>query len=165
LPLKVFVTTGTSDGNFGGVAAGDAWCQDEADDAGLTGTYKAWLSDSTVSPSTRFAVTTGPYRLVDGTTVANSWADLTDGSIQHRIDQTAAGVTLSAGATWSGTGPTGQRHITTGHDCDGWTSADPEKEGVGGLVIQTDIFWGAAIGAPCNTPGRRLICFEQYPTS
>jgi hypothetical protein len=165
LPLRVFVTTGTSDGNFGGVDAGDAWCQDEADDAGLTGIYMAWLSNRTISPFTRFSVTTGPYRLVDGTVVANGWADLTDGSILNKINKTATGDTLSVGATWTGTGPDGKPHITAGHDCDGWTSADPAKDGVGGLVNQTDIFWGAAIGTTCNTAGRRLICFEQYPTS
>jgi hypothetical protein len=161
----VFITSGTSNGDFGGVAAGDAWCQAEAEDAELTGAYKAWLSDRTTSPFSRFATTTGPYRLVDGTTVANSWADLVDGSIQHAINQTAAGTTLTVGATWSGTGADGKPHITAGHDCDGWTSADPAKEGVGGLMNSTDSFWGAGIGAMCDIGGRRLYCFEQYPTS
>jgi len=53
-PKFAFVTTWEGDGNIGGLAAADAICQTEAEDAELPGTYKAWLSDSSSSPSTRF---------------------------------------------------------------------------------------------------------------
>ena len=53
----VFVTEWEGDGNIGGLTAADSICQTEADDAGLPGTYKAWLSDSTASPSSRFCPT------------------------------------------------------------------------------------------------------------
>ena len=53
-PKYAFVTTWQGDGNIGGLAAADAICQTEAEEAELPGTYKAWLSDSGNSPSTRF---------------------------------------------------------------------------------------------------------------
>ena len=47
----------------------------------------AWLSDSTASPSSRFTHSSVPYVLPDGTTVvANDWADLTGGTLQHLIN-------------------------------------------------------------------------------
>ena len=79
---NVFVTSQSHNGDFGGLTGADAFCQSLALTAGLSGTYKAWLSDTTGSPATRFAQASVPYRLVDGTTIANDWNDLTDGTIQ-----------------------------------------------------------------------------------
>jgi hypothetical protein len=42
----------------------------------LTGTFRAWLSDSKSSPAVRFPKDAGPYRLVTGATVANNWSGL-----------------------------------------------------------------------------------------
>ncbi|MCB1058064.1 MAG: hypothetical protein KDD11_21405, partial [Acidobacteria bacterium] len=53
--LIVFVTSVGHDGNFGGLAGADAFCQSLADAVSLGGTFKAWLSDSTTSPADRFA--------------------------------------------------------------------------------------------------------------
>jgi hypothetical protein len=50
-PCKVFVTSTVHDGNLGGLAGADAICNSLASDAGLPGTYKAWLSDGFNSPS------------------------------------------------------------------------------------------------------------------
>ena len=83
---NIFVTSQRHDGNFGGITGADTFCQGLATSAGLSGTYLAWLSDTTTSPSARFAQANVPYRLVDGTTIANDWADLVDGSIQNPIN-------------------------------------------------------------------------------
>ena len=88
----VFVTSTSYDGNLGGLAGADAKCQDQADAAGLTGTFKAWLSDAKGSPSTRFTRSAGaPYVLVDGTVIADNYAGLTSGSLEHPINQTETG--------------------------------------------------------------------------
>ncbi|MFT4040880.1 MAG: hypothetical protein QM692_22045, partial [Thermomicrobiales bacterium] len=62
----VFTTSTTSAGNLGGLAGADATCQSLATAAGLTGTYMAYLADSTATPATRFTNTAnaGPYVLV-----------------------------------------------------------------------------------------------------
>ena len=60
-------------GDLGGLAGADAKCQARAMAAGLTGTFRAWLSDATNSPSSRFPQDAGPYLLVNGGLVANNW--------------------------------------------------------------------------------------------
>ena len=42
----VFITSTLHDGNLGGVAGADQICNELASDAGLPGTYMAWLSSS-----------------------------------------------------------------------------------------------------------------------
>jgi cysteine-rich repeat protein len=129
-PSKNVFAAGTlHDGNFGGLVGADAWCQQLADNAGLPGTYMAWLSDDGGSPSTRFTQSAEPYTLVDGTVVADNWADLTDGSLDHAIDLDENGVTPPAGYTgicaytstvWSNTTPSGTL-LNASQDCGGWT--------------------------------------------
>ena len=66
----VFVTKASFKGNLGGLAGADEKCQAEADDHASivpSGTYLAWLSDGTNSPDTRFAKSSDPYVLPDGT--------------------------------------------------------------------------------------------------
>ena len=50
---RAFVTSQLYNGNMGGLAGADARCQGLADAVGLPGTYRAWLSSATESPSTR----------------------------------------------------------------------------------------------------------------
>jgi len=66
----VFVTLSDYTGDLGGLEGADAICEAEADDAGLTGTYKAWLSDTNVGPDTRFTHSTVPSFLLNGYRVA-----------------------------------------------------------------------------------------------
>lgn len=50
---RVFTTSTVHTGGFGGLAAADSICQTRANAANLTGTYKAWLSDSTTTVASR----------------------------------------------------------------------------------------------------------------
>ena len=86
-PCTVFVTSTSTTGNIGGVAGADAICAAQANAAGLSGRFLAWLSDTRgASPSARFNKSLGAYRLVDGTQIASSYADLTDGRIAAPIN-------------------------------------------------------------------------------
>ena len=80
----VFVTSEEFTGNLGGLEGADEKCQRLATDAGLVGQYKAWLSTTTVDAKDRIP-TTGPYKLVDGTTVSETLLDLLDGFIDTPI--------------------------------------------------------------------------------
>ena len=96
----VFVSSQLFDGNFGGGQKvlghlqADQRCQDAASAAGLSGSFKAWISgrvDTGAGPLPhgvvdRFTQSTVPYKLVNGVKVADDWADLTDGSLDHAID-------------------------------------------------------------------------------
>ena len=74
----VFVSSTLHTGDLGGLTGADAICNNLAEAAGFPGTYMAWLSDSSASPSTLFTQATVPYRRVDGTQVADDWTELTE---------------------------------------------------------------------------------------
>ncbi len=89
---NVFVSSAIYTGNLGGLADADALCTALTAAAGETDNYLAWLADSTESPSARFALGAGPYKLLgDGTTIANDWTDLTDGTLDNKINKTESG--------------------------------------------------------------------------
>jgi hypothetical protein len=70
------------------LSGADAKCQERASSAGLPGTFRAFLSDSTGSPSTRFTKQVGPYRRLDGEIVAQNFSDLISNGVAHLINLT-----------------------------------------------------------------------------
>ena len=159
--VNVFVTSQTFTGDLGGVVGADAICQELACSAGLTGNYKAWLSDSSSSPANDFDQGTA-YSLVDGTAIANSFADLTDGSLLNPINKDETGSTPSGPSfVWTNTNVNG---TPSGNDCEGWTSNDVGKVGSVGQRTATDIGWTATLTLggtiSCNTLAK-LYCFQQ----
>ena len=122
------------------------------------GTYKAWLSDSTASPSTRFVQSTGPYRLVDGTQIAANWTSLTDGSLRAPIDLTETENTVTGSElVWTYTKVDGTAG-TSGDHCGNWGS--PTGYGGRGTATFKDSNWTQSGSAACNT-GQHLYCFQQ----
>ncbi len=159
--LRVFVTSGRVTGYLlGGVAGADQWCQTIAGDRGLGGTWRAWISDDTSSPASRFTSREHSYRLLDGTLVAANWADLTDGALVHAINITEEGVYIAGtDGVWSNTSTDGQS--AGGWDCLDWTSSSSNIEGGVGMAWRTDSWWTETGGVSyCNTPWR-LYCFED----
>src|SRR6185369_8943915 len=66
-----FVSSSTANGAIGGLDPADARCQSLAQNAGLLGTYRAWLSTNTVSAAMHLNHSAVPYRRTDGVLVAN----------------------------------------------------------------------------------------------
>jgi hypothetical protein len=124
----VFVTASARDGILGGLSGADSKCQTEATNAGLTGTYKAWLSDATTSAANRLEHFTGQYKLVDGSVVATSWNQFTDGILDHAINKTAANGSISSGNVWTGSNANGTT-ATMRNNCDNWTDNSGGPEG------------------------------------
>lgn len=158
-PKQVFVSSETYDGNLGGLPGADAKCQTLATAAGLTGTFKAWLSTGTTTATSRLTHSDGPYALVDNTKIANNWSDLTDGSLLHAIDQDENGDTSTAIAIWTGTTPTGDKSTP---NCLGWTfNTDSSKSGRTG-TLAADQTWtdNNATEKKCNSL-QNLYCIEQ----
>jgi hypothetical protein len=87
-PNIMFTTSTTQTPVLGGLSGGDAVCATLAANAGLSGTYKAWLSTSTVNAISRLAGASGWVR-TDGKPVVNSLADLTHGRLLYppRLDE------------------------------------------------------------------------------
>ena len=88
-PHRVFITSALHGiGNYDTLAEWDDACQGYATNAGLPGTYRAWLAyaDPATAPAQRFDAYPGPYQRVDGTLVAESFADLTDGTLAAPLE-------------------------------------------------------------------------------
>lgn len=183
---RVFVTSLKYDGNLkgssaSGLAGADDKCQQLADsvDPPLPGAYKAWLSDSTASPSTRFRCTaancsTEGYVLVDGVTVvASDWADLTtcdSGNgpcLDHVIDHTEQNALIgSQNDIWTHTNTDGTAGGAGNVHCLDWSSNDPGQSGDMGTPIagHGDATWTRFITRLCpgtSVNGARLYCFQQ----
>ncbi len=158
----VFVTDSRYTGNLGGLAGADEECQNEANAAGLAGTYKAWLSDSNASPATRFTISPmGYYVLVNGTPVAVDWADLTDGVIMHPINRTANGTLITSDIfVWTGTWTDGTSDPSLAY-CSDWTDELSPDLGIAGSLVEEDYQWTRRHAETCISPGLRLYCFQQ----
>ena len=163
--VTVFVTQTAYQGDFGGLDGADAICQERAAAAGLPGTgWKAWLSDSTWNAINR--IPEGQYFLVDGTLVANSITDLTDGSLEAPINRNEYGQAQS-GIVWTATTLDG---IGTGNTCNNWTDASSQSGGCPdpgdpfcgsvGSTAATNAEWTKLNAAPfqCNAQ-YNLYCF------
>lgn len=133
-PKRIFLTSQLFAANLGGLAGADAICQRLANAAALTGTYKAWLSDSTVSAAERLTHAAVPYVRVDGYVVAQNWTALTSGQLMTIIDATESGalVSLANGScsygggvvqslVWTNTQPDGSIASTL-DSCANWTA-------------------------------------------
>ncbi len=153
----VFVTDTTQQADFGGLMGADALCTAQASTAGLEGEFKAWLSTIETPVVDRLARSEVPYVLVDGTVIANDWADLVDGSIQAPIDRDARGVSRG-GDVWTGTLPTGAAFADG--DCEGFTTNDGQLRGLCGSTRRTNTEWTAAATPDCAV-ALRLFCIEQ----
>ncbi len=161
----VFVTAASSDGDLGGLSGADATCQAAADGASLPGSYLAWLSDGVDAPASRSNQLGGPFALVDLITiVANDWADLTDGTLAHAIDQDQNGTLVSADFPWTNVDSDGTAVSTdpiNGH-CGAWTSNSGAPTPAGGIgrTTVTDSTWTNLTTTACDT-SRPLFCFQE----
>jgi hypothetical protein len=153
----VFVTSSDYAPDFGGAANADGICQTHASGAGLSGTYRAWVSGGGSSPSTRFTQAGVPYVLPDGTVVASNWSQLTSGNLTNPINRNEFN-SASGNRTWTGTLADGTE---SGVDCAGWTTTDVDSVGTSGSVGSTDTYWTAGPGYSHCGLAHKLYCFQQ----
>ena len=156
--LRVFVTSTTHQGNFGVLEAADTICQGLADAVpALQGeTWKAWISNTTESAADRLTQTTGDYKLVDDSVIANGWGDLTDGSIDTQILLDESGSAVSD-FIWTATTIDGSSDSL---NCQEWTTIAGGQSGGKGSTDQADNFWTDWFNGGCNQ-FERFYCFEQ----
>jgi cysteine-rich repeat protein len=129
--------------------------------------FLPWMSNSMTSPANGFVKSARPYVLPGGgPVVANNWADLIDGSLDHPINVTSTLLTLDlAGSecgsdviTWTGTGLQGQSLAAT---CNNWSSL--VVVGNIGSARSADTDWTTCSDDHgCINPAR-VFCFEQLP--
>ena len=159
LASTVFVTRSPymAGRDFEGLAGADALCQGIATSRGLPGTYKAWLSDSTESPLTRFTRNPNGYFDRRGRLIASNWADLTDGSLQTRVvynelgEQITRDSSVYTGTKIDGTGDGGTY-------CDNWSLSTSSI--TKGFSHRNNGTWTDGLQEGCNFRSR-LYCFRQ----
>ena len=154
----MFATSTRTQGNIGGFAAADAFCQARATAAGLTGQFKAWLGsvDSGTTAASRLDPASGPFVRTCGGTIATNIADLLDGSIALPVGCNEFGASLLSDCTgsWSGTDSNG----SASDGCNNWTRND--YSGRTANECATNSTWTQSDSRIC-TENRRIYCVEQ----
>ncbi len=153
---RIFVTSAARTADLGGIEGADGLCASEAVAAGLQGEFKAWISTIESPVAARFVQSAVPYVLVDGTRIADDWADLTDGSLRAIIDLDANGVERRTDV-WTGTLPRGLSYADA--DCDGFTNG-LVGSALCGTTQSINANWTANAVPNCDTP-LPLFCVEQ----
>jgi hypothetical protein len=157
---KMFVTSTQQNAAFGGLAGADAICAARASSAGLSGTYRAFLSTSTVDARDRMVLpgTTTPARgwvRVDGQPFADQVSDMASGSTSRiyyppKITELN---TLIEDEAFTGSGSLGLK--VSGQMCGDWTATT----GMGSSGNSADgDRWYYAESIPCGA-SYRLYCF------
>jgi cysteine-rich repeat protein len=168
----VFVTSASYTGDLNGkaenpdmltgLALADARCDARAMAAGLSGTYHAWLSDGSASPSTRFDDEfVGFYRLrSDGfPIVAEGWSGLTSGALQHPIDADESGSPLSNKNVWTNTTALGTNE--SDKHCDKWNSQEANEKATIGFSSGNDVTWTFFNSDQLCNSTFHLYCFQD----
>jgi hypothetical protein len=159
---RVFVTSTTQAGDFGGLAGADAICADRAAAAGLPGTYRAWISTSTENAVARLGSARGFVR-IDGQPFANSVSDLLANRIFNPLRIAETGADVSAGelpdtpAVTVFTGTLSDGTVATGSTCSDFTVTTGSARR--GEVSGGPASWTARQNSNCST-SRRLYCFQ-----
>ncbi|MBX3203478.1 MAG: DUF1554 domain-containing protein [Labilithrix sp.] len=164
VPVKrvIFISSVTYTGDLGGATGADARCQQLADASEYAGkTFKAWISDASSSPSTRFTKN-GEFVRPDGTLVATSWADLTDGSIAVPINVNEHRTVVAAQWVFSGTKENGTVVDEANVTCNNWTTSvrDGALFGHVGYSGYTNSWSDLGGGNYCDMP-HRIYCVQQ----
>jgi hypothetical protein len=167
----VFVTSQLYGGNLGGVQGADSKCQTLAQHAGLPGTFFAWLSDGTVTPSSRMTHENLPYVLADGVTqVASDWNGLVSGSLANPIDMTELKSQVTPVPSCGPQGYLGNFVWTdtddaaiewnAGDTCGSWASSGTQTTGSTGNASSATYWTAWCVGVPCSVQAA-LYCVQQ----
>ena len=189
--LKVFVTSesGTGDlsswadaGGETGLAAGDAICQAAAERAGLSGTFRAWLSDTNTDAychlhgltgkkadkcgGTSLPTPYGPWVRMDGFPFGETIDIITNstGQIYAPVQFDENGVALDEQYIFTDTAETGARDTPYTGSCSDWSSSNAAEFAMMGKTSKTTHGWTTQRGpiiipSPCDSTGR-LLCFQ-----
>jgi hypothetical protein len=163
---KIFITSTTYNGNLGGLSGADTKCQTQASAAGLTGTWKALLSDSTTNARDRIGFDWDYLVLVNGRPVAkqvdlwlcNVGTTVTDTlPCIAEIERDESGNLVPANsAVWTGSNRLGKSSTT---HCSSWSSTS--ASGTTGKSGVIDYTWLESSTSTGCTSTARLYCVEQ----
>lgn len=149
------------DFNFGGLAGADRFCQSDAEEAGLTGIWKAFMSDSEHDAKDRIDDNWW-VSCNNETKIAGSLSDLLDGELDHGVTMDLSGRVLPSQKVFTGSTSAGVRTGGTFKNyCGNWGSQGPSPFSGAELGISgaTNSTWAQSTFLPC-TESRRIYCVE-----
>jgi Protein of unknown function (DUF1554) len=163
---RVFLTSKplATKGMINGTIGADTLCNTTATDAGLGGTWVAWLSSNERNAIAQLGAWPGPYILVDKTPIVLDRTELVTTGPRHPIDVMEDGKVAIDNEPWVWTG-TENNGVKANVRCKDWTDTNPLSYGVAGS-FNVAAKWTNNGGAPfqpgigCNSLGR-LYCFEK----
>lgn len=164
-PKIMFTTSTTYNGDLGGLSGADTKCQDRATAGGLPGTYKAWLSSSTVSASSRLDHSTLAYKNTNNQIVQTNWSNLTSGgNLLAQSGYNEFGAFTSDSAWTNTTGLGAIKQATALYTCNDWNLNSNVYRGYTGMPAHSSgSFWTDFAGGAydtCDYP-RALLCVQQ----
>jgi len=172
----VFLSGETFSGNLGGVSGADLKCRTLAQAADLAGanTFRAWISDGTQSPLTRFTqidVADAPYILLNGRIVAGTFTELVEQGPRTGISITETGEPIFESFAWTNTSAFGEP-FGAANTCAEWTSSSQllkSRRGLNAIIVEQgplfdswrdERLWTSASSQSCNFP-YHLYCFQD----
>lgn len=147
----IFVTGSQWNGAMGGILGADEKCQVAAYYAGLGTNWISLISDDSSNIIDRMS--DGKFVRVDGVLIADSKADLFDGTIANPINVDEHG-DLVSGDVWTGTSIYG---VATPNNCNNWGWVD--SIGSLGLSTYTSGWWVGSGSGQC-VAGAHLYCVQ-----
>ena len=156
---RIFATSETKDGKFGGLSGADAACQKLATDAGLNGSWKAVLSTNSTDAKSRLTVSAPVYntkgsaeKIFDD--ASHMWSTSTDLHTQVGYDETGSQVDARV---WTGTTADGTASSDT---CSGWTNKTGAISGTFGHSNDNDTTNWIGQGTDQCSKARRVYCID-----
>lgn len=147
---RVFVTSSTYSGGFGGIQAGDTKCTAAAGNANLGGNWRAILSSRRFEARQRINLR-GPVANADGERLADGPSDFWNGSLANPVGYDEFGHAVQTNV-WTGTQSNGRAASSRAFCGKNWDSNAPVKEGATG-DSDSARFWVEDINTvDCKTP-------------
>lgn len=150
-------------GDFGGLAGGDAWCNSLAQQAGLPGEYRAWLSDGANSIGAKGRIfetgARGWYR-VDGKPFTDQLDDLTSGTLYYppRVTEQGSDIGSDDDLVATGTFSTGD-DLGLNADCEGFTDGSATDVTIAGYADGGAFGWTDFFDQLTCASEMRIYCF------
>lgn len=168
---RIFISSQSYSGNLGGLGGADLLCQNLAKAAGWSefARVRAWLSDGTASPPSRYTETAPslPFSLVNGRRIADDLDDLIASGPEDGIKLDEYGVSWSGELVWTNTAVAGGVFSEVDH-CAGWLAAGASLSARTGLSAVSEVempqwaqnrWWTSMITRTCDK-ALRLYCLE-----
>lgn len=158
---RVFATSATFAGGFGGADNATSLCNSAAQAVGAPAKFVAWVAATGTDPYSQLVAAGGPWYLMDRTTLAASFSSAPvpfPGRLEHAIDHDENGAPIpGTDGAWTGISQTGG---SIGPRCLEWIEGSTAATGAYGTVGAVGEAWTNTYVTLCDNR-LHLYCFER----